>query len=83
MEEGRLHSTFAILAKYFHCQHSFPHKQLKPGFGDEPGLRLAIAPAMKAQQRTENAGVHQLSQLHWNQGKRKLNLDKDPVLLWF
>lgn len=32
VEGGDLHSIFAVLAEYFHCQHSFPHKQLKPKF---------------------------------------------------
>lgn len=51
------------------------------GFDDEPGLKLVIAPAIKAQQNTENTGVHQMSQLHQNQGKLKLHLDKNPILL--
>lgn len=53
----------------------------KPGFDDEPGLRLVIASAIKAQQNTENTGVHQISQLPQNQGKPKLNQDKTPILL--
>lgn len=53
----------------------------KPGFDDEPGLRLVIASAIKAQQNTENTGVHQISQLPQNQGKPKLNQDKPPILL--
>lgn len=47
-----------------------------PGFDDEPGLKFVIAPATKAQQNTENTGVHQMSQLHQNQGKLKLHLEK-------
>lgn len=54
-----------------------------PGSDDEPGLRLVIAPAIKAQQNAENTGVHQISQLHRNQEKLKLDLEKYPILLCF
>lgn len=82
-EGGDLHSAFAALAKYFIVNTASLTNNSNPGSDDEPGLRLVIAPAIKAQQNTGNTGVHQISQLHRNQEKLKLDLEKYPILLCF
>lgn len=82
-KEGRdLHSTLAL--QYFPSIFtvstvSFTNNP-KPDF--DGGLRLVLAPAIKAQWDMENTGVHQTSQSHQNQEKLQFNLEKPQPTLF-